>query len=105
MTTYYDDNFGHWDMSGSDSFEFYNQVQAESVYKRCQGCGAIVRLRPDYGYCNGCVDILEQGGDLEYPDIPDPKVDLELQLRITEDEVEKAESMAADGCYEEFSDD
>ena len=87
--TYYDDNFGHWDMEDPDSREFYDQVQAESVYKRCQGCGAIVRLRPDYITCNSCMDTLEQCGDLEYPEILDPKVDLELQLRITEDKVER----------------
>lgn len=63
MTTYYDDNFGHWDIEDESDIEFYHKVQEESVPKRCEGCGKIVRLRPDYAYCNICADKREQGWD------------------------------------------
>jgi rRNA maturation endonuclease Nob1 len=64
MTVYYDDNFGHWDMRDEDDFEFYRQVQRESVWKVCEGCGRRVKLRPDYGYCNSCADKRERGYDI-----------------------------------------
>ena len=63
MPTYYDDNFGHWDIEDEDDLEFYHQVQEESVEKECQGCGGIFKLRPDYGYCNSCADKRERGWD------------------------------------------
>ena len=67
MSGYYDDNFGCWnDMDGpdgEDNREFYRQVQAESVRKKCQGCGNMVSLRPQYGYCNSCADARERGYD------------------------------------------
>ena len=61
MPTYYDDNFGHWDIEDEDDVSFYHQVQRESVEKICQGCGRKVMLRPDYGYCNSCADARESG--------------------------------------------
>ena len=65
MTEYYDDNFGHWsDMDDPDMREFYDQVQQESVLKKCEGCGRLVRLRPDYSICNSCADKRERGYDL-----------------------------------------
>lgn len=65
MTDYYDDNFGHWeDMDDPDNREFYKQVQKESVWKKCQGCGRRVKLRPQYGYCNSCADKRERGMDI-----------------------------------------
>ena len=64
--SYYDDNFGHWNVEDEDDLEFYNQVQKESVVKKCQGCGRRVKLRPDYGYCNSCADKAERGWDFEY---------------------------------------
>jgi len=66
--TYVDDNFGTWDMEDEDDLDFYNQVQEESVEKRCEGCGRTVRLRPDYYICSSCADTLERGGDLAWPD-------------------------------------
>jgi len=64
-TTYYDDNFGCWEeMDDPDKVAFYHQVQKESRLKKCQGCGRKARLRPSYGICNRCADILERGGDL-----------------------------------------
>lgn len=62
--TYFDDNFGHWDIQDEDDIDFYHQVQRESVEKTCKGCGRRVKLRPEYAYCNNCATILERGGDL-----------------------------------------
>jgi hypothetical protein len=63
--TYYDDNFGHYEINDETDVAFYHQVQKESRLKKCQGCGRKVRLRPDYAYCNSCATILERGGDLD----------------------------------------
>ena len=63
MPSYYDDNFGHWDVQDEDDAAFYEKVQRESRMKKCQGCGRRVRLRPDYAYCNSCADKMERGGD------------------------------------------
>jgi hypothetical protein len=62
--TYVDDNFGTWEIEDEGDVAFYQQVQRESVWKKCQGCGRRVKLRPNYGICNSCADRLEQGGDL-----------------------------------------
>ena len=62
---YYDDNFGHWDgMDDPEMVEFYHQVQRESVEKKCVGCGKLVRIRPNYAYCNSCAERIERGEDL-----------------------------------------
>jgi hypothetical protein len=69
MGGYHDDNFGHWegmepgDPDREDNLEFYKKVQKESRRKKCQGCGAMVRLRPEYAYCNSCADARERGWD------------------------------------------
>lgn len=69
--TYYDDNFGHWDnMDDPDNQEFYRHVQRTNVRKKCGGCGQMVKIQPQYAYCNSCADRLERGGDLFY-DEPD----------------------------------
>jgi Rad3-related DNA helicase len=63
--SYYDDNFGEWhDMDDPEMRKFYKQVQKESVRKKCQGCGRMVRIRPDYAYCNSCADRIERGMDV-----------------------------------------
>jgi hypothetical protein len=62
--TYYDDNFGHWEIESEEDLEFYRQVQQESVEKECQGCGRTVRIRPQYALCGSCADRLERGLDL-----------------------------------------
>ena len=54
--SYYDDNFGHWDIESEEDVEFYHQVQKESVLKKCKKCGRKVKLRPEYDYCGPCVD-------------------------------------------------
>lgn len=67
MTTYYDDNFGEWrDMDDPDMRQFYKEVQKESVWKKCEGCGRRVKLRRDYAYCNSCADKRERGQEFQY---------------------------------------
>lgn len=65
MAEYFDDNFGHWDnMDDPDMREFYDQVQRESVTKKCKGCGRKVKIRREYAYCNSCADKIERGMDI-----------------------------------------
>jgi rRNA maturation endonuclease Nob1 len=64
--TYYDDNFGHYEINSEEDVEFYHHVQANSVVKRCEGCGSTVRIMPSYAYCNSCAEKIERGYDLEY---------------------------------------
>lgn len=64
MPTYYDDNFGHWDIEDDDDVDFYNRVQATNVRKKCQGCGNMVSIQPQYGYCDSCADKREKGYDI-----------------------------------------
>jgi hypothetical protein len=64
MDNYYDDNFGHWhDMDDEETQAFYKQVQRESIRKKCQGCGQMVKIMPQYAYCNSCADKRERGMD------------------------------------------
>lgn len=60
--TYIDDNFGTYEIRDADDVAFYHRVQRESRLKTCKGCGARVRLRPDYSICNSCADREERGG-------------------------------------------
>lgn len=60
MPTYYDDNFGHWEIESEEDVEFYHRVQRRNVRKTCEGCGREVMLQPDYGYCNDCATRREQ---------------------------------------------
>jgi len=64
MATYYDDNFGNYDIESEEDIEFYHQVQEESVQKVCKGCGRRVRIRYDYAYCNSCAEKIERGYDI-----------------------------------------
>jgi len=61
--TYYDDNYGHYEIESDDDVDFYFQTQAQSVKKKCAGCNRMVRIKPEYGYCNSCADRRERGGD------------------------------------------
>jgi hypothetical protein len=64
MASYYDDNFGHWDdMDDPDMVDFYHQVQRESTYRECEGCGVKKKLRPGY-ICDSCATKREQGWDI-----------------------------------------
>ena len=61
MTTFYDDNFGIWeDMDDPEYVPFYEKVQRKSVVKECRGCGRMVKIRPEYAYCNDCMEAQEQ---------------------------------------------
>lgn len=64
--SYYDDNFGHWDMDDDPegTQEFYREVQRRSVRKKCQGCGRMVKILPDYAYCDSCASKIERGWDV-----------------------------------------
>lgn len=62
--SYYDDNFGEYEIESQEDIDFYFQTQRNSVKKKCQGCGRMVKLLPDYAYCNACTETLERGGDL-----------------------------------------
>lgn len=58
-----DDNFGEYDMGDDpeETWQFYQQVQKESVWTICVVCEQKVKLRPDYDKCNTCMDKLERG--------------------------------------------
>lgn len=61
--SYYDDNFGFYDIQSEEDVEFYHEMQRQSVSKKCEGCGRMVRLKPDYAFCNSCADKIERGWD------------------------------------------
>jgi hypothetical protein len=61
---YYDDNFGHWEINDEDDLEHYRRTQATNVRKKCQGCGRMVSIQPQYGYCDSCATKREQGWDI-----------------------------------------
>ena len=61
--SYYDDNFGFYNIESEEDIEFYHEMQRQSVWKKCQGCGRKVKLKPDYGICNSCAERAERGGD------------------------------------------
>ena len=62
--SYVDDNFGTYDIQDEDDIEFYRDVQKRSVRKKCQGCGRMVKILPQYGYCDSCATKREQGYDI-----------------------------------------
>jgi hypothetical protein len=62
--SYYDDNFGHYEIESEEDVAFYFSVQARSTEKTCEGCGRRVKLMPQYGYCNSCATKREQGWDI-----------------------------------------
>ena len=61
MSTYYDDNFGHWNIESEEDVEFYHQVQRESQLTVCRQCDRKVMLRRGYNLCNSCADAMERG--------------------------------------------
>ena len=64
MTTFYDDNYGHYEIESEEDVEFYRETQRQSITKRCKGCGRKVRIKHDYAYCNNCATKLERGMDV-----------------------------------------
>jgi hypothetical protein len=75
MPSYYDSNFGWYEIEDQNDVDFYFENQRRSVLKKCKGCGNKVKLLPDYVYCNSCADTLERGGDLHYCDDDDSEED------------------------------
>jgi hypothetical protein len=63
MPSYYDDNYGHYNIESQDDVDFYFERQRSNVLKKCQGCGRKVRIQPDYVICNACAERMERGGD------------------------------------------
>jgi rRNA maturation endonuclease Nob1 len=63
MKSYYDDNYGHYEIESEEDIEFYHRTQRQSILKKCSGCGRMVKIKPEYGYCNSCADKIEQGWD------------------------------------------
>ena len=63
IMNYYDDNFGYYNIESEEDVEFYHSMQRQSVSKRCEGCGRMVRIKRDYAYCNSCADARENGFD------------------------------------------
>ena len=64
MPGYYDDNFGWYDIESEEDIEFYHRMQEASVEKHCEGCDQLVRIKPEYAYCNSCADKIEMGYDI-----------------------------------------
>lgn len=64
MASYYDDNYGWYEIESPEDVEFYHQTQRESVRKKCKGCGRIVKIKREYAYCNSCADKIEKGYDI-----------------------------------------
>lgn len=64
MPSYYDSNFGHYDVHDLEDIKWYHKVQEQSVWKRCSICKRRVKLMPDYDKCNSCCEKLERGGDI-----------------------------------------
>lgn len=64
MTTFYDDNYGKWeDMNDPEVVDYYRQVQATNITKKCSVCGRRVKIQPRYDKCNRCADMIERGLD------------------------------------------
>ena len=61
--SYYDDNYGFYDIHDQDDIDFYFETQKRSKVKKCEGCGRTVRIKPEYAYCNSCAERMEQGYD------------------------------------------
>ena len=65
MPEFYDDNYGHWhDTDDPEVREFYHRTQRTNVRKKCQRCGRMVNIQPQYAICNSCADKLERGMDI-----------------------------------------
>ena len=66
MPSYYDDNYGHYEVEPGDeeaTHEFYKETQKNSVWKKCQRCRRRVKILRSYSICNSCADAAERGLD------------------------------------------
>jgi hypothetical protein len=57
----YEDNFGFWDIHGSEEQAFFDYVQRQSVLIACERCERPVPLIPPKALCASCVSALEYG--------------------------------------------
>jgi len=57
----YEDNFGFWDIHGSEEQAFFDFVRRQSVLTACERCERAVRLIPPKAFCASCVSALEYG--------------------------------------------
>lgn len=62
MASYYDDNYGWYEIESQDDVDFYHETQRASVWKKCKECGKRVKIRKDYAICNSCADRIERTG-------------------------------------------
>lgn len=72
MPSYYDDNYGEYDIQDEDDIAFYRERQRTNVRKKCKGCGRMVSIQPDYAYCNSCATKIENGLDVGFLDLDWP---------------------------------
>ena len=61
MASYYDDNFGHYEINNEEDIEFYHRMQRESEWKQCKQCEREVFISYRYAICNDCADRNERG--------------------------------------------
>jgi hypothetical protein len=61
MASYYDDNFGHYNIESEDDIEFFHHMQSESEWKECAQCERKVFISYRYAICNDCADKKERG--------------------------------------------
>jgi hypothetical protein len=57
----YEDNFGFWDIHGSEEQAFFDFVRRQSVLTSCKRCERPVRLIAPKALCASCVSALEYG--------------------------------------------
>jgi hypothetical protein len=57
----YEDNFGFWEIHGSEEQEFFDYVQRQGVTTICERCERPVRLILPKTLCASCVCALEYG--------------------------------------------
>ena len=61
MASYYDDNFGHYEIQDEEDVEFYHKMQAESEWKACARCEQKVFMSYRYAICDSCAEAQERG--------------------------------------------
>ena len=57
----YEDNFGFWEIHGSEEQEFFDYVQRQGVLIACERCERPVLLIAPNSLCASCVSALEYG--------------------------------------------
>ena len=55
----YEDNFGFWDIHGSEEQAFFDYVQRQSVLIACERCERPVPLIPPKALCASCVGLID----------------------------------------------